>query len=107
MNTSVDTPLPCPSLDDADAAPQLLVVSLAHAALAAVDRALDSAHPILAAIAPSNRSPPPLLTTEHLAALLLHESAALASLLRDYDLAVRAEIHDFDSGHRSDLDCPF
>ena len=50
------TPL-SPSADDVDVAPQLLVVALADAALLAVDRALDSAHPILAPD-PTPRSPP-------------------------------------------------
>ncbi len=41
--------IPCPSPHDVDLAPQLLVVALADAALLAVDRALDCAHPVLAA----------------------------------------------------------
>jgi hypothetical protein len=66
--------IPYPAPDHLDAAPQTLVVAFADAALLAVERALDSAHPILAATrhpkdnrgccsppsaSPSNSSMPP------------------------------------------------
>lgn len=89
MNTRPS--IPCPTADDVDLAPQLLVVALADAALLAVDRALDCAHPILAA--PKR---PFLITTERFAAQVLDLTAELAALLRDYADAVRGEIGDFD-----------
>ncbi len=97
MNAPSRQSIPCPTLDDVDSAPQLLVVALADAALLAVDRALDSAHPILAATSCSNRRPPPvLITTEHLAAQILDVAAELAGLLRDYADAVRVDFEDID-----------
>jgi hypothetical protein len=88
--------IPCPSADDVDSAPQLLVVALAHAALLAVHRALDSAHPILAHSRRPDRSPPPLLSTELLAVQVLDLAAELTALLHDYADAVRVDFEDFD-----------
>ncbi len=100
MNAPSRQSIPCPTLDDVDAAPQLLVVALADAALLAVDRALDSAHPILAATKWPNRPPPILIATEHLAAQLLDVAAELAGLLRDYADAVRVDFEDIDDDPR-------
>jgi hypothetical protein len=94
MNTR--SSIPCPTPDDVDLAPQLLVVALADAALLAVDRALDCAHPVLAVPKRSDRPPPLLITTERVAALVLDLTAELAGRLRDYADAVREEIGDFD-----------
>jgi hypothetical protein len=85
-----------PTADEIDMAPQLLVVALADATLLAVDRALDGAHPILAAPKRVGQPALPLVTSEHLAALILHLTAELLGLLRDYAEAVRVEIGDFD-----------
>ena len=68
--------IPCPSADELDLAPQMIVVVLADAALLAVDRALDSAHPMLAATNRFDRPPPWLIASEHLAAQVLDLSAA-------------------------------
>jgi hypothetical protein len=94
-----------PSTEDIDSAPQLTLVALADATLLAVDRALDSAHPILAATSRFDRPPPVLITSEHLAALLLIASAELSSLLRDYSDAMLAELHGF--GDDDDASPPF
>ncbi len=86
--------IPCPTADELDLAPQLIVVVLADAALLAVDRAIDSAHPLLAATNRFDRPPPWWITSERLAAQVLHLSADLAALLRDYADALRLEIQD-------------
>ena len=80
---SVALPFP----HDVDVAPQLLVVALAQAALAAAHRAIDSAHPALAlAAVPGNC--PELTDSEHLAMLILEAGNQLANLLADYAAAV-------------------
>jgi hypothetical protein len=86
--------IPCPAADELDLAPQMIVVVLADAALLAVDRALDSAHPILAATNRFDRPPPWLLSSERLAAQVLDLSAELAARLRDYADALRVEVDD-------------
>jgi len=92
--------IPYPDPDDVDAAPQLLVVALADAALRALDRSLDSAHPVLGADKRPGSNPPPLLlTTERLAIELLDAVAQLGALLHDYADSVRldlADLHDDD-----------
>jgi hypothetical protein len=88
--------IPCPTADELDLAPQMIVVVLADAALLAVDQAIDAAHPILAATKRFDRPPPWLITSEHLAAQVLVLSAELATLLRDYADALRVEIEDID-----------
>ncbi len=103
MSIPAPQSIPCPAPDDVEAAPQLLVVALADAALLAVQRALDSAHPILAATKRLDRPPPILITTEHLAIQILDATAELAALLRDYSDSVRFDIDDLDD---HDLD-PF
>ena len=72
---------------DVDVAPQLLVVTLAHAALAAAHRAIDSAHPVLALAAVPGKCPS-LTDSEHLAMLILETGNHLANLLADYASAV-------------------
>jgi hypothetical protein len=88
--------IPCPSADEFDLAPQMIVVVLADAALLAVNRALESAHPLLAATTRFDRPPPWLLASEHLAAQVLDLSAELAARLHDYADALRLEIEDID-----------
>lgn len=83
---SIQLPFPC----DVDLAPQLVAVALAQAALAALHRALDSAHPILAALGPSS-PPTPLSDSERFAILALDLGNDLAQLLADYNAAV---VHD-------------
>ena len=80
---------------DVDLAPQLLVITLAQAALAATHRALDSAHPFLASA--SRRSNPPALSdSEHFATLALLAGSELADLLAAYAEAVIQENIDPD-----------
>jgi hypothetical protein len=88
--------IPYPAPDDLDAAPQTLVVAFADAALLAVERALDSAHPILAAA--RNAHPPRrlLLSTERVAVQVLDATAQLAALLREYVDSVRLDLADLD-----------
>lgn len=78
---AITMPLPL----DVDLAPQLLVIAIAQTALAATHRALDSAHPILAA------NNPTLTDTEQIAVRILHTSSQLAELLADYTAGV---VHD-------------
>jgi hypothetical protein len=85
---------------EVDLAPQLLLITLAQAALAATHRALDSAHPILTfAKVPGERSQ--LTDSEHLAMLLLEAGNRLSTLLADYAAAV---VHD---SYTPDDDPPF
>jgi glycine/D-amino acid oxidase-like deaminating enzyme len=72
---------------DVDVAPQLLVVTLAQAALAAAHRAIDSAHPVLALAAVPGKCPS-LSDSEHYAMLILATGNELAKLLADYAAAV-------------------
>lgn len=104
MSPSTRRTLRYPDLHDLDEAPQLLVVALADAALLAVERALDSAHPILAATKRLDRPPPLLITTEHLAVQILDAAEQLALLLRDYAGAVRFDLEDL---HDDDPIDPF
>lgn len=85
---------------DVDVAPQLLVITLAQAALAATHRAIDSAHPSLTLAAVPGRCPA-LNDSEHFAMLVLHTGNQLANLLADYAAAV---IHD---NRENDDDDPF
>jgi|GEM_PF-4707847 hypothetical protein len=58
MNNPTRQGISCPTTDELDMAPQLLVVALADATLLAVDRALDGAHLILAATKRVGHPPP-------------------------------------------------
>ena len=84
-----------PSPLDVDLAPQLLVVTLGQAALAATHRALDSAHPILAATSRLTEQPH-LTDSEHFAILVMHAGSHLAELLSEYAAAVVQENIDPD-----------
>jgi hypothetical protein len=88
--------IPYPDPHDVDAAPQLLVVALADAALLAVERALDSAHPILASTRRADPLPPLMLSTERLAIQVLDATDQLAALLREYLDSVRFDLEDLD-----------
>ncbi len=88
--------IPYPAPDDVDAAPQTLVVAFADAALLAVERALDSAHPILAVVRRADRQPRLLLSTERLAVQVLDATEQLTALLREYLDSVRFDLADID-----------
>ena len=86
-----------PAPDEVDIAPQTLVVAFADAALLAVERALDSAHPILAANRHADGQTALLLSTELVAVQVLDATAQLTALLREYLDSVRldlADLHD-------------
>jgi hypothetical protein len=87
----------CPAPHDVDAAPQLVVVALADAALLALVRALDLAHPILAT---NERCAPPLpeLTqTERCALEIVDVAELLAEAFERYDMSVACDIgHSLD-----------
>ena len=72
---------------DVDVAPQLLTVTVAQAALAALHRAVDSAHPVLALTAVQGKWPS-VTDSEHRAILVLEAANQLALLLDDYASAV-------------------
>jgi hypothetical protein len=88
--------IPYPAPDHVDAAPQTLVVAFADAALLAVERALDSAHPILAVTRHPDGQTRRLLSTERVAIQILEATAQLADLLREYLHSVCFEIADID-----------
>ncbi len=73
-----------------DVAPQLVVVGLAEAALVAVARALDVAHPALGTI--PGRDPLSQAGAESLAAQILDIAARCVDLLHDYAVAIEREI---------------
>ncbi len=89
--SSVALPSPC----DVDLAPQLLVVALAQAALAATHRALDRAHPILALTSRLTEQPT-LSDAEELTILAMHAASQLARLLAEYAAAIRRQNTDPD-----------
>ena len=80
---------------DVALAPQLLVIALSQAALAATHRALDTAHPFLASTS-RHRIPPHLTDGEHYATLVLHLGGQLADALADYAAATIQENLDPD-----------
>jgi len=86
-------PLPLPL--DVALAPQLLVIALSQAALAATHRALDTAHPFLASTS-RHKIPPHLTDGEHYATLVLHLGGQLADALADYAAATIQENLDPD-----------
>ena len=79
------------SARDIDAAPHLVTVALAHAAIAVTHCALDAAHPILAFAARPGGALRELTDAEHFAALILHVSDQLTELLDDYAACYQLE----------------
>ena len=69
----------------------------------AVERALDSAHPVLATARHAHGQPRLLLSTERVAIQVLEASAQLAALLREYTESVRFDLADLED----DLVDPF
>lgn len=72
------------SAREIDAAPHLVTLALAHAAIAATHCTLDAAHPILALAARPGGALRELTDAEHFAALILHVSDQFTELLDDY-----------------------
>jgi hypothetical protein len=79
-----------PAAHHVDVAPQLVVVGLAHAALVAVARALDVAHPALGTL--PGREPSSRASAESFASQILELTARCADQLHDYAVAVECEI---------------
>lgn len=90
--SSILLPIPL----DVDLAPQLLIVALAQAALAATHRALDSAHPILASLTSRRTDSPNLTDSEHFAVLVMHAGNQLAERLSEYAASVVRDNIDLD-----------
>ncbi len=80
--------LPIPITHDIDKAPQLVTVATAHAVLAAIQLALERAHPILAAIRSVQKPVPVLSDSEHLAQMAILTADELAERLDDYAAAL-------------------
>lgn len=81
---------------DLDRAPQLVTVATTHAALVAIQLALERAHPLLTATRFAGGSPPELCDVEHLAQLALRTADELAERLDDYAAALEGDLDDDD-----------
>jgi hypothetical protein len=79
---------------DLDRAPHLVTVATTHAALAAIQLALERAHPHLAATRLAGGSPPELSEVEHLAQLAVCTADELAERLDDYAAALEGDLDD-------------
>ena len=86
--------LPIPISYDLDRAPQLVTVATTHAALAAIQLALEGAHPLLAATRLPGKRRPDLSDVEHLAQLALSVADELAERLHDYAAALEGDLDD-------------
>lgn len=90
--------LPIPITHDLDKSPQLVTVAAAHAVLAAVQLALERAHPILATLRAARPTTPELSDAEHLAQLAVLSVDELAERLDDYAAALEADgDHDLEA----------
>lgn len=87
--------LPIPVSYDIDKAPQLVTVATTHAALAAIQLALERAHPILAAIRSAGATTDELSDTEHLAQVAILVADELVERLDDYAAALEGDL-DYD-----------
>ena len=83
--------LPIPSSHDLDRAPQLVTVAAAQAVLAAIQLALERAHPVLSALGALHPSPPELSDPEHFAQLALLTVDELSERLDDYAAALESD----------------
>jgi hypothetical protein len=86
--------LPIPITHDLDRAPQLVTVATAHAVLAAIQLALERAHPVLVAIRSVRTPSPELSDAEHLAQMAILTADELAERLDDYAAALESETVD-------------
>jgi hypothetical protein len=89
MNRS--TALPIPPSYDVDRAPQLISVAMLHAALVAIELALERAHPILPHLGAAG-SIIELSDSEHLAQLAILAAEELAERLHDYAASLEADV---------------
>ena len=83
-----------PISHDLDRAPQLVTVATTHAALVAIQLALERAHPVLAATRLPGASPPELSDVEHHAQLAVSVADELAERLDDYAAALEGDLDD-------------
>ena len=86
--------LPIPITHDLDRSPQLVTVATAQAVLAAIQLALERAHPILAALHSARIASTELSDAEHLAQLVVLTADELAERLDDYAAALEGEDPD-------------
>lgn len=90
--------LPIPITHDIDRSPQLVTVATAHAVLAAIQLALERAHPILASLRSLTASSRVELSdVEHLAQLAVLTADELAERLDDYAAALESDNGDSES----------
>lgn len=81
---------------DLDRAPQLVTVATTHAALVAIQLALERAHPLLTATRLAGGPAPELSDVEHFAQLALCTADELAARLDDYAAALEGDLDDDD-----------
>jgi hypothetical protein len=86
--------LPIPVTQDLERYPQLVTVATAHAVLAAIQLALERAHPVLASLRSVRASRVELSDAEHLAQLAVLTADELAERLDDYAAALESESAD-------------
>jgi hypothetical protein len=87
--------LPIPITHDLDKDPQLVTVATAQAVLAAIQLALERAHPILAAIRSVRTSNTELSDSEHLAQMAILTADELSERLDDYAAALESQDDEF------------
>ena len=80
--------LPIPITHDLEKDPQLVTVATAHAVLAAIQLALERAHPVLAAIRSVRAPNTELSDPEHLAQMAILTADELSERLDDYAAAL-------------------
>ena len=86
--------LPIPITHDLDKDPQLVTVATAQAVLAAIQLALERAHPILAAIRSVRTPNTELSDSEHLAQMAILTADELSERLDDYAAALENDSAD-------------
>lgn len=87
--------LPIPLSHDIDRAPQLVTVAMTQAVLAAIQLALERAHPVLAVLGSPGAQAVELSDAEHFAQLAILVIDDLAEHLDDYAAALEGDVdHD-------------
>jgi hypothetical protein len=82
--------LPIPPSYDLDSAPQLISVAMVHAALGAIQLALERAHPVLPRLGATGPAIE-LSDSEHLAQVAILAADELAERLHDYAASLEGE----------------
>lgn len=96
------TAIAIPDPHDVDLVPALAIVAAARASIAAVHRVLESAHPILLALRPTDEVRE-LSDREHYAQLALDACAHLDATLDDYAATVFEDLCDEDDRRLDDI----